>query len=243
MDIKIPKVLRINSVDRNSSSISVSNCSFDLRESIKGIWKLRSCFINNSVYNVNGSNNLVYFNATVPTGSYTSILATGNYASSTLISQINTQMNAIASTGSFTGTYVSSLNKYNFINTNPFNFSFGSNQTNSAATLLGFSNIDTPSSANITSTNQINLSKPYSFNFMISNTVAITDTLSRGITFSVPNSVNSTSFIYFEPISNHIQAANFQSTSRLDIRITDDTGLLLDMNNVDWNLTLEQCYE
>ena len=139
------------------NSNNSSNNTYTLDKSIDGKWKLISFAFTNNIYNVNDTNNKIYFNE-----NGTDLVATltnGYNDTSDLTSNISTSMNNVSS-GTITVTFDDKTRKFTITDTLPIFFTFGTNTTNSARKLLGYNASDGTSSATSTSDNAIDLN-PY----------------------------------------------------------------------------------
>ena len=130
------------------------NNKFTLDKTISGRWKLTSFTFTNNIFNVNDTNNKIYFNENGIDKVAT--LTNGFNASNQLKTNISTAMNDQA-VGTVTVTYDDATGKYSFSNTLNFYFTFSSNTLNSARKLLGMNESDGTNSTSQTSENPIDL--------------------------------------------------------------------------------------
>lgn len=135
-------------------SKKASNNKFKLDESISGIYKLLSFTFTNNIFNINDTNNKVYWNEN--SIDKISTLTNGFYEATDLNSHISTILNQDGS-GTITSSFNDINSKFTITNTLNMYFTFGSNTTNSASKLLGFNDTDGSASTSITSDNCIDL--------------------------------------------------------------------------------------
>ena len=113
-------------------------------------------------YNVDSTNNQIYFN--VGGTDYTTSITVGSYNVCTLTPELKRVMDLVSGE-SFDIWYDSALFRLVFTISTAADFSFtwGTNTPNTAAEILGFLNSNTSVAQTITSTNAINLSLPLYF--------------------------------------------------------------------------------
>ena len=138
-------------LDSNNSS----NGRYTLDKPIEGRWKLLSLAFTNNIYNVNESNNKIYF---MEDGQARVATLTNGYDDATdLKTDIANAMNNVAS-ATITVTYDDTANKFTINSTAGICFTFGTNTENTAAKILGFNEIDgTTYETSHTSDNPIDL--------------------------------------------------------------------------------------
>ena len=122
-------------LDSNNSS----NGQYDLDEPIGGRWRLLSFAFTNNIYNVNETNNKIYFNENGT--NLIAELTIGYYDASDLKTNISEAMNNV-SNGNITITYDDKPGKFTIKNTLGYYFTFGTNKVNSASKLIGFNDVD-----------------------------------------------------------------------------------------------------
>ena len=137
-------------------SINSRNNIHYLDEPINGKYKLISFCFTNNIFNINDTNNKIYFNENG--NNLIATLTNGYYDLNDLKTNISDNMNNVMS-GALTITLDSNTNKFTFsVGTgNTLYFSFGTNTTNSAKKLLGFNEVDGISSNTQISDNSIDL--------------------------------------------------------------------------------------
>ncbi|MDR3478841.1 MAG: hypothetical protein P4M14_12525 [Gammaproteobacteria bacterium] len=177
----------IDSSNRYSrATTSPSDCVIPSNEVLSGTYSLKSITLPVTYYNVNNTNNTIYWTDTG--GACTCQIPIGFYNTySTFASAVATAMTANG-VGTVTCTASSLTNCLTVANTVAFQFTFGTNTRNSAATLMGF-NGDSPTSvATQVASTLIDLATALSYNFLISEAVnGIKVIGGQQFTFSTPD--------------------------------------------------------
>ena len=233
--------LIIDSRERNSSnSISSSNFNINLYSSISNIEKVRLNWVQipNTFYNINTNNNIVSFTenstlktATIPVGSYNA-------------DELASELQSILTTASGEyNTYTVSYNPQTFMFTFSANNAFQFNCSKSLFPYheLGFSNIDTNSATNITSSYVISLEQPTEIIISINqfDKRIITSTSQFGETFNIVNKAFIGELLFYEPDGGIIKDLfNVQTFNSLEIKLLDRYGNVLDLNEADWSMSL-----
>lgn len=129
----------VKSSDRTAISSSSSDFRIQLPETIPaGCYRVDHIHMPHNIYNVTSSNNKVYCDL----GDVT--LTSGFYTSSTLATHLQTLLQVVDA--NFTVTYNTNQATFTIANSvSSFVLDFGTNTTNSARQLLGFSATDTAS--------------------------------------------------------------------------------------------------
>jgi hypothetical protein len=126
--------IKITSVSRTSGTFY--NYTLTLNKKIVGRYFLKQVFIPNTAFNINATNNCIYFSEA--SSVITATITPGFYTSTTLPTAVATAMNA--ATTNIT-TYTATINTYTGVMTingsGAFRMMFGT-RTNSAAEVLGF---------------------------------------------------------------------------------------------------------
>lgn len=154
------KYLLIDSRDRLANSVSSSDCTFQLVDGslIFKMVKLLHFQVPNTLYNITSTNNKLTFND--GTNPYTVTIPVGNYNIVDLIGELETLMNATASSHVFDITYDEKTYKVTIEETSgPSNFSLlFSTGDDQMFKELGFAQIDLSAAATYTSSKAIDLS-------------------------------------------------------------------------------------
>jgi hypothetical protein len=219
---------------------NVSNCNFRLPQiNLKRKHKASITVIDSqlpySFYNVNSTNNILYYELNLLP--YTVLIPKANYNINTLKTYLLSNLQS-----GFSITYSSSTNKLNFTH-GTYDFTFL--DTSTCGELLGFNENKTyiSTSLSLTSVNSINLFtirniQIASPNFILNNINTNTPNKSS-ILANIPVNVNSNSIISYKNI-NHIQSVihDISNITNLNIQILDQDSDLLELNGVHWSLTL-----
>ena len=227
-------------LDSNNSS----NGEYDLDEPIEGKYKLLSFAFTNNIYNVNESNNKIYFTEDYNDATYEleATLTNGIDDASDLKANIVKAMDAV-SNGTITVVYDDTTNKFTITNTVPFYFTFGSNTANSASKLLGFNEND-----DLTYTTTRVSDNPIDLNTYKELFVNINENNDRQIVGV--NYFNSSLFIFGDGGLGELVRYNykdfaeqymyFKRTKTLTVKIHDLNENVIDLNS-DYSLILEKC--
>lgn len=223
-------------LDSNNSS----NNKYKLDESIEGKWKLLSFAFTNNIYNVNDSNNKIYFNEN---GIDREAQLTNGYNDAQdLKSNLTEALNNV-SIGTITVEYDDKCGKYTINDTLPIRFTFGTNTTNTAHKLMGFDAVDgTPLVSTQTSDNAIDLN---TYKEIFVNIEENDDREIIGV-----NYFNSSLFIYGSGGTGELVRYNYQDftqqymkfrrTKTLTVRIHDLNNNDIDLNS-EYSIILEKC--
>jgi hypothetical protein len=219
-----------------------SDCVIPSNEVLSGTYSLKSITIPITYHNVNSTNNTIYWTDTggartcqIPSGFYKS---TDSFATAV----------ATAMTANGAGTVTCSVStldqRLTVTNTVAFNFTFGTNTTNSAATLMGFVR-DTATSTSQIATQVINLSTTLSYNFIISEAVnGIKVIGGQQFTFSTPALTTTPNLAYYEPTLHFPIHIRFLAPTRtLTIKICDNQSRVLNNMANDWCMIVEKISE
>jgi len=236
------KCVKLSSSQRATGSTGIGNFRLDLTSSpLDGKYKLAELFIANSYYNVNATNNVLYW---TESGGSTPVQSTtvpvGCYSARTLATAVATAMNAVTTTlSTFTGTYSSITHKMSFTSSpsTPLVFTFDTHTTNSIGALIGFVGSEDPASGGAAVANPLPL---LSFNIQIGGSTEIHDSKGSGFTFVIPINCNPGAYILYNPSPGYIQTAMIPRASVLNIRVVDDTNTTIALLN-DWYMVLEKC--
>ena len=223
----------IHSSKREAGS-NINNGKFKFDYPIKGDYKFIGFTVNNSLYNVNQYNNIIYYDLSgVPT---TATLTLGNYSYSQLATEIGTQ------TG-FTVTFNVNTGKFTFTNGVVFKFTFGTNTTNSANILLGMNKVDGSDALSHTSDNMADIYPYKEFYITIDedNNKHITGNNHFNVSLLIQDR-NTTfgSILHDTNLENYNQVIKIQNTKQITYRIVDRDGNLIDFNGNNWTLYLEK---
>ena len=212
---------------------------------------VRNAVIPYSWYVVNSTNNKL--DMTIDGTLYSISIPLGNYNVNTLLTQLKSLIDALqiqhSISGNFTITYLAKLNKFYFVHTTK-SFSFRS--TSTCLELLGFKDGQTfiasvvPNQQlkhELTSTIGINLfvvRAVYvnSNNFILQNINSSTPS-NAGILASISVTGNPNSIIHYENTTSKHKIHTLNNINNLHIKLTDQDGDLLELNSINWSMTLE----
>ena len=198
---------------------------------------LQQAVIPYSFYSINARNN--YFHVIDASGTeYAFTVEEGNY-------NINQMMAAlVAELGSeWTITYNSITNKIRITNTANIEFTVKADGTLNHA--LGFmEDVDTPSvGAVLNSTHGINLNQIRAINVELANmpcsTINTAQPLNQNIISTLPVTSQPYGMIFYENQNGFRVNMYCTYMNRIHIRLLDNLGQLIQMNNVNWQMTLQ----
>ena len=199
--------------------------------------KLLGAVIGNTQYIINSNNN--QFNFTYLGTSYTATITNSNYNPTSLGTQLQTQLNALAIAGNtFTVTVDQNLNKFTIVSTalNIYKFSLNTQ----LATLLGFNNTDSSAVTTITSPNMYNVSTTRYYKLVVKELYSSYDTNITGLfNFLILNNSNSGSFTYLTDGNNVNNVLNIESKINLQtmtIQLFDEWNNFVQLNNIEFIL-------
>lgn len=237
----------IDSSRRISNSTSSSQFAYNLDAPYQNVKALRlaSVILPLSVYNVNSNNNHIDY---TDTGSKTVTITPGQYSISSLVTAVQTAMNA-AGSAVYTVTFNSITNKVTFaIGSGSVSFQngTGANAATSLARVLGFlPNIDTVGAASVTPPNCVDMTAGLrNCNIYISELGSNMRLQSSGnnlATFTVPITSPFGSIQYYSErdwFQQFKQDVGQLSTLHITL-YQPNSNVVFDLNGVDWSLTLE----
>ncbi len=228
-------IIELSSKDRENGSSS--NGSIKLNFSLDHEYKIKEFIMPNNIYSIDGSNNIIYFNES--SVARTATLSVGTYSPTQLASEIKTQMD-IGGINTYTITYQNNTNKFSFVSSANFGFTFNTNNTNSSYKILGKDEVDDIEGLSQASENPIDLNKhliiymniPDANNDLtISNNYKTSFIISENVSFSdiIRQDYNNSNIILF-----------FRDKSTIHYYIHDRDGNEINLNNSDWSLLLEK---
>ena len=212
---------------------------------------VRNAVLPYSWYVVNSTNNKL--DLTIDGTSYSISIPLGNYNVNTLLTQLKSLIDTLHTqhsiSGTFSITYLAKTNKYYFFHSAK-SFSFRS--TSTCLELLGFKDGQTYIASalpfqtvkhELTSTIGINLfvvRAVYvnSNNFILQNINSSTPS-NAGILASISVTGNPNSIIHYENTTAKHKIHTLNNINNLHIKLTDQDGDLLELNSINWSMTLE----
>lgn len=234
--------MTVSSYDSSNTTIaSYLYLNFKAKLENYKYFRITKVSIPNTWYPVSASmaDNTIYFKEN--SGSLaTAIIPDGFYTIDTLITQVQTIMNAASpNSRTYTITYNTTTNNFTITgSTGTFHFMFGSNTINSAYQVLGFNQVDTSLAASLISPNQPQLS-PQNVIILKSNVlggklsepgyinlVENTSLLMIPVNVSFLDVIN---YVYFGEVYYDI---NFNNLSFFDLYLTDYNNNIIDTRGV-----------
>jgi hypothetical protein len=236
---------------------NVADCIFNIPNIEIDILKedvyvgVRNAVVPYSWYVVNSTNNKL--DLTINGSSYSISIPLGNYNVNTLATQIKTELDILQTPhghdGDLTITYLAKLNKYYFFHSH-HQFSFLS--TSTCFELLGFKDGNTYIASalpfqtlkhELTSTIGINLFVVRAIyvnsnNFILQNINSSTPS-NASILASISTTGNPNSIIHYENTTSKHKIHHLNNISNLHIKLTDQDGDILELNNINWSMVLE----
>jgi hypothetical protein len=230
--------LLVESVRRLVTSASSSNFKIRLNKPVQADRiELLSVDIPNTIYNVNLSNNRLYFNDGM---ARTAVITPGNYTSNTLKAAVESAFAASGTSLTITYTYSQSTFKVTLAGSAPFSLSFD-NTDRSIASVLGFSKVNLPSASSHTGQGAISLQqRPLMLVIDIANTNLYTTDDTTG-TFMIPVNTDGgftiqyRSGLDFEQKTTTIPERLLQN---FDVRLCYTDNVAVDLNGSEWNFLL-----
>lgn len=239
--------LIINSKNRTSGNPNEFKIQIPPIEGLKK-YSLLYANIPNTLYNIDSTNNLIYFNRG---GALVATLAFGAYNITDLIAEISTEMSAADAIQTYTATYDSL--SFGLTITGTANFSLTlSNSLNATWYICGFvaanaTGINTASALSHAADNCIRLDFPSELFLTINEfgeANVASDAGTRG-TFLIPLTVNSSFdeiFTLYTRFNTDRTYSYSNTLTTLTIKLTKSNGELIDLNGSDWSFCLALQY-
>jgi hypothetical protein len=224
----------------NPKTTNPNNCVIVSNLIISGLYQLKSVMLPITNYNINSTNNSIYFNES-NSSLKTCIIPEGFYSSfSDVATALQTSMNS-SGTGTYTCTVSSLTNKLTISSTVDFKLLFGSNTVNSASTVLGFVGDSSSSLTSQTGDHIMNISINTNYNFVIENTSSSITTLDgKTFSFSIPALSSTPNMVYWQvPLEMPI-FIRFDGTRNINVKIVDDDMKIIQNLNSDWYIVLDK---
>lgn len=190
-----------------------------------------------SFYNINDHNNVLYYKLTADTEITEIVLTKGNYNVNTLLTLLKSVL------PTFVITYSIITNKYTFSHpTSNFTFYYNTTHMSTCFHQIGFQDYDQFSSSRILENDRcINLSPIRNFlvscNFNTGN-INKSNPYVNNILCSIPLTSNINGVVNY--FSDNFKSNLYTSVmSTITITITDQDGMDIDFNGVNWTMTLQ----
>ncbi len=239
------KFLVLDSIDRLDTSKSSTECDFQLFPGMIGCHgvELLSLVMPMTQYNINSSNNVIYFN---DGGNQTATMPVGNYTATTFVPMLETTLNSVSGIG-FVVTYSDTTMMFTITAGSNWFYTFGTNQTNSANYILGADPVNTSPALSVTGPNAINLSLPLYFYVSVNEfqtNVKSTNNFDNA-SFVFVNPVNSGDVLVFDRNTQYKQVVNITESNiqTLSVRFTNHNNQTLNINNSNWVMVLRLIYD
>ena len=226
---------RIKFTSAQRTSGSPGSYRIDLREVMEaGTYRLNEVFVCNSYYNVNATNNVVYWNET--SGNKSTIIVPGIYSSTSLATAVAAAITVGTTTGSvFTGSYSAVTGKMAFVAAPATPFTFLATVLNSIGPLIGFNGTEISPSAG--GALQANVSPILSLNLLIGSAAEVRDAKGQSYSYVVPVDKPVGSYIRYNSKVNYDQLAVLPRASSLLIQVVDDNSVAVPLL-LDWYFIL-----
>ncbi len=230
------------------SSGTQNNFKITLSQNLaSGTYLLTSFSMSNNLYNVvSGENDKVYVEHSVD-GNNTLTLSEGQYSSSTLLTELTTQLDSI-SLVSYTITHSATTGKYTITpSSGTFGFKFSTNTTATSRYLLGKDEVDDALGSSQISDNPIDLKLHDNIAISILQDNSTHGTLPSGKEFSVliplDSSVDFGDVIHYKNNLNYQQFFSFSSSVNiLDIELYAGDGDYLPINGTEWRFSIKKYF-
>lgn len=229
---------KIDSSLRDHLTDTPSNFQITLATPIMGRYELKSCFICADFPNISSKNNVIPF--TENGISKRATLTPGYYTNMTIAPAVQTALNHASAGWNTWGVAINPITQRMTISaTQTFTLDWGTRPTSSIATHLGYEAVDTAPSLLIGGTHIVVLDTALSFNIIIDGMGSIVNSKGMWSTFYIPidQNVGTRSFTLFQPEEFQQCIDVPQSKSQLRIRVVDDDGQPLDLQQ-NWQMIL-----
>ena len=243
--MQAPQYLLIDSIDRIHYSQSTNDFVIQFNPSldhIKSI-KLKALFLPLTHYNVNDTNNVIYF--TDGSTEYIATLVNGIYDAINILPAIKAAMESTPYAGTITATYDDIAHLYLIESSTNISLQFGSYTSSSIASLLGYANVDTPLGLTHLANVVCNLSVPEYFFINLSGVNSnVRTTNSENSTFIVFTNTNSGRVNYYFENTHYMSSSRGNTHPLQVVRVTlkERGNRIFDINGVNWSMLLQLTY-
>ena len=233
-------LLKIDSALRDNTTDSPSNFQITLSHPITGKYELKSCFICADFPNISSKNNVIPFSENgIPKRA---ILAPGYYTNMTIAPAVQIALNNASGGFNAWGVAINPITQRMTISaTQAFTLDFGTRPTDSIAFCLGYEAQNTTPNVLVEGTRITVLDTVLSFNIILDGLGSIVNSKGMWSSFYIPMDQNTgtRSFILFQPEEFQQCIDVVQSKSQLRIRVVDDNGQPLDLQQ-NWQMILSK---
>lgn len=233
------KRVKLSSAQRATGSTSIGDFRLALSEPLDGRYKLVELFLCNSAYNIDATNNVIYWNESGGSGDLSATVTPGYYSAPSLATAVAAAMTTATGTGSvFTGAYSGATGKIAFTSTpsTPLVFSFDVHTTNSIGAYIGYVGGEDPA---LGGTLVANVAPLLSYNIQVNGVAAVVESKGNGFSFVIPANANSLEYILYHPHPSYVQQIIVPRASTVGIRVVNDAGTTITLLS-DWYMILEQ---
>ena len=197
----------------------------------------------NSQYVINSNN--YKFNVTSGATQYTANLTLGNYTPSSLATELQTDLNALA-IPSTTFTVTVNTNNFTFTITSTAAVVYNFSQNTTLAAILGFPSTNSGSVSSITSSYAYNINTTRYYKVFIKELPTDYDTnINQNFNFIILNNSNSGGYTFLtnsNNVNNCLEISRDINLATLTIQMLDEFGNLVQLNGLDYILTLKIKY-
>jgi len=229
----------IKSEDRLISTDSVNNFRITLPDAIEGVYELSEVAIYNTIYTViSGRNNTVYTNA----GNAT--LTSGYYTTTTLAAEIQSKLRTATGDATVTCVFNSTTFKFDFTSTAAIIFQWSNGASDTASELLGFTNTNVLLNGS-SSINPVNLTSTRGILIAIDKATSASSIMTGSVSsslsgsFYIPINASFGSMINLTDHNNK-QRVTIERATTLTIKLFDERGRTLQINDLNWSMLLEK---
>lgn len=236
----------IESRSRAANSASSSDFRLTLAEPLVGTYELVAASMTNNLYNVvTGENDSIYFTHSVD-GVFVAVLAPGRYEVADLEAEVKVSMDAVG-TATYTATHDAMTGKLTVVpSSGTVSLTFFTGLLQTARYLMGFAQVDTPTAASITGAHPVDLKLHDMLVVKILQDGNAHVTLPSGTegSFMLPMDQPLFGEVYHFSRNAHFgQTALFSnSVSTIDVEVLASDGDSVDLNGVEWSMSLKKLF-
>ena len=227
----------------NPATTNSNNFEIKFVDTLQGNWLVKWATLPNSIYNVNSTNNVIYWTSGF-SGALSATVPPGHYSGATLAATMEPLMETADGGGiDYSVTYDSTTAKFTITSVAVISMTFGTNTVNSISEVIGFYNVDTVSGNLQGSGKVVSLGLPLSIG------IAVDDVHTRGYwtadqkhgSIYVPIATDFGSYQLLSPdiLEQTIEMRYPMRT--LSFRLVDTkTNAVVDINESEWEMLLER---
>jgi len=224
----------VHSRHRESGSSHNFRWRYPGTDTLQGNYEITDIALSNNFRTIDTYNNKIYYD--VGGTDYTATIASGYYDSTTILAAVKTAMDA--DNGShgktYTVTYSETTRYLNIAqDSGTFSLTFGTNTSNTARHVLGWSADDTTAATNQTANQSLNLSGPSSLHLSINGISKYRAGPGTYSTFYLTLDAATGQFITRNDKNEKQPFLIFETTEILEIKLRDVDGNIIDLNGGD----------